>query len=419
MRCLNRKRASYLAFAFIFILVSLISTFISNSKENIGTDNYSKYNPRASVGLVEGKGYKMRDKDIEEQEKKEDSKKEADKEKKEDKEIINESVKDIELDSNSELGKLVAEVSESSNVVIDKEADSSINSSDKNDNNDGDNNNSDNVDSSQNAESSEPEIIYDKKTPVKRRPSFETDLQNGLRVNGLRAVFWAEAKDYKSNLLGAFNLEVYANGNRVVSKEETYSKRVYYADLHHGENTITISVRDNRGYRITKVYKVFGDANIRPEPIGYVYVTVDARTVGKGVLVPRRKVPIYVGQETVDVITTALTESGYTYTFKGQSNDGFYLSGIGRSGLGTNVSIPTPIMEKLDEIGTYTGEVINSDYLVEKAYSRNSGWIYHINGIHQDKGMSASIIKPNDEIFIGYTLEFGYEFNGVWFNGNW
>ena len=254
-----------------------------------------------------------------------------------------------------------------------------------------------------------------------KSPRIITDLETIHEVEGTRLTFNVEAVDYKERSIERGNFRVYVNDVIVYSSGTQY-KAKYQPELENGKNKIVISVTDNYGNSISKIYRVNCNGDGHQEIGGSIRVIIDARTVGLGYLLDVEQ-EFFKGDSVSHVVMKALDSNGFSYTAKGNGSYGWYLAEIQKTGMLSeeDVKIPEPIQEKLDEEGaSYMGFGSSDvDCLGEKSIYENSGWIYKYNDEFLDTGMSNSNAQDGDVIVLAFTLHMGNEYNGVWFNGQW
>lgn len=382
----------------LLILGSILLIF--SSKEAVGKDNLKEYNQYASQVFTLGKGYSMNKEVLEKQ-----SEKKEKKEKLKKSEGKNENI-EIEQDEPEPEPK--------------KEKDEGKKTEGKNISKGDGNKAVEEEEEEEQKDFEEAETIYDKKTPKKRIPSFETSLRSGLRIRGLRHTFTVSAKDYKGNSLNSFRINVNVNDEKLYRADERGGVVSYRGKFKNGENIVSISVRDENGYTITRKYKVYADENKKPKPKGTITIRVEARSVGKGILINNYKVQFYDGDSYASLLVKVLEKYGYRPIFKGNGDYSFYLSAIEKSGIGKNTKIPEALKEKLKDEGVDLDEgEKNDNRLGEFNFTDKSGWTWTLNNKYMDVGMSEPIVKDKAVMLVRYTIYFGYEYDGTWFNGSW
>ena len=115
---------------------------------------------------------------------------------------------------------------------------------------------------------------------------------------------------------------------------------------------------------------------------GYVYLSVEAFTLGWGYIVPPTKVPYNEG-ETLGVITGRIFDSlGIDYGDVDPNSPSFYLGGITCPQLtnGDPINVPDYLLDALIESGCWEGEEDGDGHLGAYDYSLLSGWMCSENG---------------------------------------
>ena len=254
-----------------------------------------------------------------------------------------------------------------------------------------------------------------------KKPLIECSLQNGQEISGSFFEFTVKATDYKKNVLSAFYIHVYLNGNVLTSSGTSNGNVSYIVDEENppsdGGNEILVTVTDQEGNTASKTYTVMVNTQGEQKVGGEMTITVEARTLGLGTFI-HKTVEFYEGETIPYVLDRVILDSGYQYERDKSLRQGFYLKSINKPGITDGWAIPAPILEKLEEENASTMGY-DSGRLAEKHFYENSGWMYMWNGEILESGMSAVRVEDGDEIVIFFTLDFGKEYNGVWFSGSW
>lgn len=259
-------------------------------------------------------------------------------------------------------------------------------------------------------EEQEPEVNYS--------PSVASDLTDGETVNGSYRTFYVRGEDYKGNYLGASNLEVYGNGTKLYSTADEGDMVKYRLDLTDGENKIKITVTDKEGRTITVTYTIYKGDEKEPEPAGTVTFSLEASTVGLGYLIGPSEEVYYEGEQLSYVIDRVLQKYGYTYRYDGSLTNGFYLKHVIRSGITNGYSIPDDLYAKLQEVNCEI-EDYHLDSLGEFDFTKNSGWMYYVNGAEMSSGISTYYPADGDEIRIRFSLYAGADVGGSMQGETW
>ena len=148
-------------------------------------------------------------------------------------------------------------------------------------------------------------------------------------------------------------------------------------------------------------------------PKGYVTISIEKFTLGKGYIVEPIKVPFYEEDNGANVLTNVLAEYGkeYKYTGKisdtsGQVESTFYLSHINDDDY-TDAKISQYILNKIKKDGVEVTGRKESGWLGEFDYTNMSGWMYCVNNKFPNYG--ASTYKPQDGDVIRWQFTvYGY-----------
>lgn len=146
------------------------------------------------------------------------------------------------------------------------------------------------------------------------------------------------------------------------------------------------------------------------EPLGYVNLSIEKFTLGRGYLVEPYRVPFYEGDNGASIIARVIKENGYDLRYTGNINDttgtvaeGFYLSYIKDDDY-EEPNIPEYIMKEVD--GELDGRY-EDGWLGEFDYTFMSGWMYSVNNVFVNYG--ASMYKPKDDDVVRWQFSvWGY-----------
>ena len=244
----------------------------------------------------------------------------------------------------------------------------------------------------------------------------KTNLKEKEEIPGDYKEFWLLAVDRKDRYISGANIIFTVNGARERYLNDTGKKVSYGADLVKGANTITVKLTDSYGKSRTYTYTVYGDPDQEGEIEGTISLTLEAATIGKGVLIRENAVKVQAGKPFPFTLEKVLKEKGYTMNYTGSLKNGFYLARINRAGITAGFQIPEALQQKLNEMG-YTKKPHEDDTLGQMDFTTESGWTYQVNGTFYDRGMSMYIPKNGDDVRIRFTLWMGYDLNGNW--GDW
>lgn len=234
--------------------------------------------------------------------------------------------------------------------------------------------------------------------------------------------FQVQAKDYKGNKLGASAISIVCFGdegdNPVSLIWENLGDVSYKVTLSPGNNTLLLYVTDAEDNTTQLTYSYFCEATVAGEPIGTAHVSVEATTVGSGILLSA-DVPIYEGEPASHLLQRLLEENGYTCEYTGTAESGFYLGRIQVSAPFVSGKIPDDLLQKLNENGieVYT-DGFDRQSLGEFDFTHQAGWMYQVNGVYPNYSFSDCYLQDGDVMRIRFTLAYGSDIGGSEALGN-
>ena len=237
--------------------------------------------------------------------------------------------------------------------------------------------------------------------PVK----IETNLIDRKTQLGSRLTFdvWASDEDGEK-----VDSSVTLNGQDVPPVWNDSFKTSYMATfIRQGENTIVITAGGyEKTYTINYVPAKPGDI------IGKAVISAEAFTIGGGYLIDPVAVDIVEGENTAHLLDKVLKNYGYSYVNTGTLEDNFYLSGIGGISF-TEADIPD-ILEKSLVKSNYSisYDDMKDGILGEFDYTNASGWMYCVNNVFPNAGLSEFYLSDGDVIRLQFTLAYGADIGG-------
>lgn len=218
-------------------------------------------------------------------------------------------------------------------------------------------------------------------------------LTDGLVLKNPAVLLLVEGRSGKGEQLYSNNFTVTVNGTAISAPTaQTGSLFGYDAYLRYeGANTITVTAVDNEGVSASRTWTVYYEA-------GEITVTisVEATTVGLGMLVPATAVTVPGGTSALAILEEALAQYGYTAAL----DRGEYLSAICGPGICTGYSIDPELKELIVADGMdaqgvgYDPTPASEDRLGEFDFYRWSGWMFSVNGSYP--GISMASYAPQD-----------------------
>lgn len=267
-------------------------------------------------------------------------------------------------------------------------------------------------------------------------PRIETNLKDGKSYPNCLAIFNIRATDYKGKLLGGYygSLTVLVNGIEDTGAPKKDSQgnvvsRNYNVDLREGANTVEVTAIDPEGRILKLNYTVYGNkpADVPDDEKQYAYVSLNLSNLGIYNRFPRQKMEIFDGEIAVRVIKRYLMENGIEYNIVG-GQYGAYLKGMGKPGFIQgckftptqleNIKRDTSIFVEVSEDGSIILD--NYDWLQEKNITADAGWMWKLNGIPPQFGMSDQELYEGDVIELFWTNKLGWDAYGGWDpNASW
>lgn len=150
---------------------------------------------------------------------------------------------------------------------------------------------------------------------------------------------------------------------------------------------------------VLAVWLICGSLAVRAEstPKGQIVFSVEKSTIGQGFIIEPQYVDFYDGDTLASITLRQLTKAGRRYNYDGRLQHGFYLSEISDPGRGT-VKIPDYIQDiiKKNKLKLYQKDY-TPEYLGEKDYCPQSGWVYDYNGV-QPNTSACDIVPRNGAV---------------------
>lgn len=221
--------------------------------------------------------------------------------------------------------------------------------------------------------------------------------------------FQVQASDYHGNGLGADNISISCfgdNGDNITGLIWENSGDVsYHIELSKGYNTMVITVTDAEDNTTELTYSIFCTAAESGERIGTVHISVEATTVGSGILLSQ-DVDIYEGETAAETVVRMLQNNGYSVDYTGNYETGFYLARISSESNFVTGNIPEDLRTKLEEHGFEIYD-FTPNSLGDYDFTKGSGWMYQVNGVYPNYGLSDYCFQNGDTLRLRFTLAYG------------
>lgn len=245
-------------------------------------------------------------------------------------------------------------------------------------------------------------------TPTEKQPLIRTNLKENGIYNQATLNFDVWVTNYRGRALAYSNMEVLVNGSPADYIGEM-NRQTYSTQLRSGANTITIRITDEYQYTVRKTYTVFYQTGK-----GRITISLEAGTIGIPYLIKPKEIDVESGVSLSHVLDEYLRAEGFTYTYTGDLDDGFYLAKIHKKNLIRGYKIPADLAAKIkkDELLFDENGFESLDDLGEFDFCQGSGWMYSINGLYSSYGFNKAYVQDGDVVRIRFTLAYGKDIGG-------
>ena len=270
-------------------------------------------------------------------------------------------------------------------------------------------------------------------------PYFEElTLEDGAQIRGSILTFSIAARDGLGLKLDSSKLEFAVDLNAADGKESFTA--LTSADLH-----LVWSDSERTSYRLNLTQGIFKDCKGTPfllritadafgnsvsetfemtyvgaDPdgaIGEVVFSIEGFTIDCGYFLEPQPVTIYENVPFAVTLCEILEENGWTYTYTGKPESGFYLASV--TGLDLTGNRISESLLKIMEAKGQTVFSVSKDYdgsvpvrLGEFDYAQGSGWMYSVNGSFPNYGFSDYYPQNGDVVRVQFTLCLGSDIGG-------
>ena len=245
-------------------------------------------------------------------------------------------------------------------------------------------------------------------TPTEKQPLIRTNLKENGIYNQATLNFDVWVTNYRGKALAYSDMEVLVNGSPADYIGEM-NRQTYSTQLRSGANTITIKITDEYQYTVRKTYTVFYQTGK-----GRITISLEAGTIGIPYLIRPKEIDVESGVSLSHVLDEYLRSEGFTYTYTGDLDDGFYLAKIHKKNLIKGYQIPADLAAKIkkDELLFDENGFESLDDLGEFDFCQGSGWMYSINGLYSSYGFNKAYVQDGDIVRIRFTLAYGKDIGG-------
>lgn len=229
-------------------------------------------------------------------------------------------------------------------------------------------------------------------------------------------LFRVSATDYHGMSIRADRISVTLDGVPVTAYtgSDTMEYSLYLTPGALGDtekHTVTVVAWDDEGNSTYREYTIEYQFIDEGDVIGTTTITLDATALGLGIL-DSDAIEIRQGEPLSYAIDRFLEKMGYTYENKGSLDSGFYLSRISRSRLCSHASPDDALWKCVEADGITQTNQRDKNSLGEFDYTRESGWMYFVNGTPYGRGLSDYYPNDGDVISIRFTLAMGKDVGG-------
>lgn len=179
------------------------------------------------------------------------------------------------------------------------------------------------------------------------------------------------------------------------------------------EHKLTILAWDDNNNSTLKTYKIIYGHQDAGEKIGTATIRLDLSVLGLGIIDAPVSCDIFQDVPASYAVKAALEENGYTFSYDGTLDSGFYLTRISRAMTFKYAAIPEELRQLLELDGLSVSRPSGYKNSVgEYDYTTASGWMYSINGAYPGKGLSEYYLSDGDTLTIRFTLAYGKDIGG-------
>lgn len=198
--------------------------------------------------------------------------------------------------------------------------------------------------------------------------------------------------------------------DKLESSFRLYFKRGSFALHQNTPFILQVTATDAVGRTAKSCYRMTYTPVAEGEPVGEVTFSLEGFSIGCGFFIRPVSVPVYEGVPFSQTLLELLDEAGYTYTYTGQVQAGFYLATVGGLSLEGNV-IPEGIWDFVKDRG-YVRSIAPTGRLGEFDFGSGSGWMYSVNGRYPNYGFADYYPQDGDVVRVQFTLILGEDLGG-------
>ncbi len=245
-------------------------------------------------------------------------------------------------------------------------------------------------------------------TPKEKEPVIHTNLKDMGVYNNPVVNFDVWLTDYRGKPLAYNNADIKVNGEKADYVGEM-DRQTYRTTLRAGANTIEIKIKDKYQYTVKKNYTLYYKSGS-----GKATMSLEGGTIGKKYFIVPTEVEIEPGVPLSYVLVDFLEANGFSCSYVGSLDEGFYLAKISKKNMIKGYKIPDDLKAFIIEDALIFDE--NSyesiDCLGEFDFCQGSGWMYSINGLYSSYGFNKAFVQDGDVVRVRFTLAYGKDIAG-------
>lgn len=195
----------------------------------------------------------------------------------------------------------------------------------------------------------------------------------------------------------------------------------YALSLQAGANTVAVTVTSAVG----AVNSVTQSIIYEPPAENTVIVSVEATTVGLGYVIALTSMTIEEGKPISYYVDKVLMEQGFTTTITGTVESDYYLASVQKAGAFANPQIPADLKAKIlsepdtNYVASFNEMNYSPDALSAFNFTSQAGWMYCVNNLYYNTGMSYLTPNADDVIRVRFSLATGRDIGGGIDGSNW
>ena len=187
---------------------------------------------------------------------------------------------------------------------------------------------------------------------------------------------------------------------------------------------VTVQAWDDNGNSSYKEYTLNYQFVDEGGVTGTATICIDATTVGLGYFESPFTYEIKQDEPASYAVAAALESWGYSYDHTGTLDSGFYLSSISGSQIGKYADPDPDLWAIIERNGVTVSSQHSKGSLGEFDFTRDSGWMYEVNGEgYPGVSLASYYLSDGDTLYLRFTLAKGRDiggsnaFCGTWIGG--